>query len=262
MQRVVAASSTDLSAMNGPSTEVPKASRRAVILWRIALLAWIALTVWPVTYRSTRAAQIILFIGILVGALALWRKRWLAFTVLTLAVLLLALGLWPGRNADSERLRNRYLHELTSYIDVRYVWGGENRVGIDCSGLVRRAWIHTLWKEGVFTANPGLIREAANLWWNDASARALASQHRQQTRFVAQVEALTPSNTSPLLSGDLAVTVDGIHVLAYLGSNKWIEADPDLGHVVLLPTATPSDDSNVWLKVPVRVVRWTLLDGP
>jgi hypothetical protein len=29
----------------------------------------------------------------------------------------------------------------------------------------------------------------------------------------------------------------------------------------LLPTSTPSDDSNVWLKVPVRVVRWTLLDG-
>ena len=135
------------------------------------------------------------------------------------------------------------------------------RAGGACSGLVRRAWIHTLWKEGVLTANPRLIREAASLWWNDASARALASHHRQQTRFVAEVEALAPSKTSRFLPGDLAVTMDGVHVLAYLGDDKWIEADPDLGRVVLLPISTPSADSNVWLKVPVRVVRWTLLDG-
>ena len=248
--------------MSAASTKSSKASKSWVLLWRVALLAWIALTLWPVTYRSTRAAQIILFVGIVLGSAALWRKRWLRVGIGASAVLLVAMGFWPGRSADSRSLRNRYSHELTSYIDVRYVWGGENRIGIDCSGLVRRAWIHALWKEGLFTVNPGLIREAANLWWNDASARALASQHRQQTRFVVEVEALTPSNPSPLLPGDLAVTMDGIHVLAYLGSNKWIEADPDLGRVVLLPTATPSDDSNVWLKVPVRVVRWTLLDGP
>jgi cell wall-associated NlpC family hydrolase len=42
-----------------------------------------------------------------------------------------------------------------------------------------------------------------------------------------------------LRPGDLAVTTSGSHVLAYLGQNQWIEADPDIMrvHIVDLKTS-------------------------
>jgi hypothetical protein len=56
--------------------------------------------------------------------------------------------------------------------------------------------------------------------------------------------------------GDLAVTDSGIHVLAYLGDQTWIEADPGVEKVIL--AKSPSQD-NAWLSSPVKIVRWKLL---
>ena len=61
---------------------------------------------------------------------------------------------------------------------------------------------------------------------------------------------------SLLIPGDLAVTEDGVHVLAYLGGSEWIEADPQLNGVVRL--SAPSE--NPWFGVEVRVVRWRVLN--
>ena len=61
-----------------------------------------------------------------------------------------------------------------------------------------------------------------------------------------------------LLPGDLAVTRDGVHVLAYLGESRWIQADPQAGRVLVL---SGKDLQNPWLRVPVRIMRWRVLDS-
>lgn len=63
------------------------------------------------------------------------------------------------------------------------------------------------------------------------------------------------SSAERLEPGDFAVTSDGVHVLAYLGDRRWIQADPAAGEVVV--DETPSDDR--WFRAPVHVMRWVAL---
>lgn len=53
--------------------------------------------------------------------------------------------------------------------------------------------------------------------------------------------------------GDLAVTSNGIHIMAYLGDNRWIEADPGIRRVI---TVTVPANENNWFRIPVNIVRW------
>jgi hypothetical protein len=62
---------------------------------------------------------------------------------------------------------------------------------------------------------------------------------------------------STLQPGDLAVTEDGIHVLAFLGDRRWIEADPEAGGVAVVRVPA---SANAWFETPVRLMRWRILD--
>jgi hypothetical protein len=55
-----------------------------------------------------------------------------------------------------------------------------------------------------------------------------------------------------LLRGYLAVTKGGEHVMAYLGDNLWIEADP-LAHRVI--TVWAPSQRNAWFHGPMKIVR-------
>ena len=50
-----------------------------------------------------------------------------------------------------------------------------------------------------------------------------------------------------------AVTASGVHVLAYLGNGKWIEADPTASTVIEVRVP---ERSNAWFNMPVKIVRW------
>ena len=58
----------------------------------------------------------------------------------------------------------------------------------------------------------------------------------------------------------MAVTSNGVHVLAYVGDSTWIEADPSalVGYKVVQIKAPTS---NAWFNTPVHIVRWRRLDG-
>lgn len=163
----------------------------------------------------------------------------------------------PGRNQEAQQLRNAYLHSLRTYEGTRYIWGGENRLGIDCSGLVRAGLIKANFEQGLLTINPKLVRFSIALWWHDCSAKALGEEYRGLTRHVASASNINSLDENQIQPGDIAVTTDGIHVLAFLGYNEWVEADPDLRKVVIVKI--PAKD-NPWFNEPVTVLQWTELD--
>ncbi len=109
---------------------------------------------------------------------------------------------------------------------------------------------------GLRTLNGGLIRDAVWLWWDDCPAKDLIDGRRARTRVLFEAQSVVNADHEKLKPGDLAVTANGVHVLAYLGNRVWIEADPTEGKVieVFMPTENP------WFDEPVVFVRWECLD--
>jgi cell wall-associated NlpC family hydrolase len=158
----------------------------------------------------------------------------------------------PGHAVDPELLAADYSRALRCFRGVRYVWGGESFLGIDCSGLVRKGLIWGRLMHGLRTVNGRPVRNAIDLWWHDCSALALRDGYRGWTAELFRHKNIEDADHSLLKPGDLAVTDDGVHIMAYLGNHRWIEADPDAKKVieVVLPT------DNHWFKVPVVFIRW------
>ncbi|MBI2297828.1 MAG: C40 family peptidase [Armatimonadetes bacterium] len=176
------------------------------------------------------------------------------------AVSLVALGLLalPGRPYSEDGLRQAVVGAWRGYDGTRYIWGGENRLGIDCSGLVRRGLIDATWRVGLRTLNPRLIRASCRLAWHDCSARALGENHNGVCRGLGAAASLNTADERLLLPGDLAVTASGVHTLGYLGDGTWIQAEPGAGRVII--EHAPGQDP--WFDMPVTLHRWSLLATP
>ena len=161
----------------------------------------------------------------------------------------------PGRALDPDSLATDYARALRLFRGARYVWGGESRLGIDCSGLVRRGLIWGQLWHGLRTLNGRPIRNSVGLWWYDASAIALRDGYRGWTTELFRHKNVSSADHAMLRPGDLAVTADGVHVMAYLGNRTWIEADPKASKVI--EVSLPTD--NEWFWTSVVFVRWTWL---
>jgi hypothetical protein len=231
------------------------------LLWLCGLLLLVAVALYPVSNRMTKVAGLALASGVWIGAIALfWRHASLRMAFLGLTAAAAALLLLPGRALPAtETLRADYVSGLQRYEGSRYVWGGENVLGIDCSGLVRRGFIDALLTRGVRTFHPGLTRQAFSLWWNDCTAATLGKGEAPLTQAIVEAASINTLDHTSLLAGDLAVTKDGLHILGYLGDSTWLEADPIVNRVIRV--RAPSAE-NVWLKGPVRIVRWRALQPP
>lgn len=240
-----------------------KSSRFAEIVRRLVRLVWLALIVlfvffliYPINAGLIRGFLTICF-PLLVGGflLLIWNHRILRIASLVITGSFTIFLFAPGRTIDPLRLQDRYVDSLGSFESARYVWGGENRFGIDCSGLVRKAMIVACVREGLTTVNPRLIRKAWEFWWYDCSARALKTGYRNWTQLQFASTSIREIPLDNLAAGDIAVTSNGIHVLAYLGNGEWIEADPGVGKVLRIKP----QESNSWVKVPVHILRWQIL---
>jgi cell wall-associated NlpC family hydrolase len=162
----------------------------------------------------------------------------------------------PARELPSSgELRTEYVDGLRRHDGRKYIWGGESLRGVDCSGLIRCGLIDSLFHRGIRTLDPGLVRHALFLWWNDCSAKALGEMHHGLTTRLFDTRSINELDHSQVLPGDLAVTRDGVHIMAYLGNRSWIEADPMEARVVSL--AAPN--GNLWFATPMTIVRWSLL---
>ncbi len=227
--------------------------------WFVVFFATIVLMLFPVSYWASRAcltvSTVILWLW---GVVLLRRRRKMALPFFIAGVIAFGWLFMPGRPGDPAVLRQSYVQCLKQYEGTRYVWGGENRFGIDCSGLVRRGFINANIRTGIQTLNPLLVRKAFSLWWHDCSAKALRDEYRSCTARFNQAQSINDIPPESVLPGDLAITSDGSHVLAYLSGKTWIEADPN--EMKVITVEIPSD--NMWFNTPVHLVRWSQLLEP
>jgi hypothetical protein len=187
-----------------------------------------------------------------------WKKKWLRVGLLGFSLVVAGFMCCPGRDYDRKQLRDAYIRSLRAYEGTRYIWGGENGLGLDCSGLVRVALRDANFQTALKTLNPKLARHAVSLWWHDASAAALGEEYRQLTRKMVAAANLNEMDYGPINPGDIAVPLNGVHVMACLESNQWIEADPEIGKVVIV---TVPNTSNPWFQEKFNVLRWRELSG-
>lgn len=232
---------------------------RAKRIPRLGLYGLLFVLAWLCPVNALRYRLILCLIGLLVLGLAMrwiWPRRRLRFAAAAFLVAVSALVFSPSRPMDAEALRESYVERLVSYEGVRYLWGGEGRLGIDCSGLPRRSLRDALWQRGFATWNGGLVREALRQWWYDASAKAMAEGHRDYVVPLGIHGTIKEMDYEGLQPGDLAITASGIHVLCYLGGDRWIQAEPEIRKVVVLNGRT---DENPWFDMPVKMYRWRML---
>jgi hypothetical protein len=217
----------------------------------------IALLVCPIRSGAIRLL-IVSSAGVFLVGLSMWiRKPRVRYGFLGVLLLMpFALAFLPYKAANQARLRAKYVDALRRYEGDRYVWGGENGRGVDCSGIVRAAWIDSQFCSGITTGNPRLVREAVSAWWSDASAKELSLGFGGRTRELHASKSIRANGDEQLSPGDFAIVAHGVHALAYLGNHTWIEADPGVGKVIVIPT----NDKNPWLDSPAVFVRWRALE--
>lgn len=233
-------------------------TRLARFLWSFALVLFIAVWIFPESRRLTRMMGVGLFFVVWFGLIGLcWRWRVARYGLLAATVLCGGFLLLPARKPiDAEALRADYIAGLRRYDGASYFWGGESPKGIDCSGLIRRGLIDAMFFRGVGTFDAGLVRRSIVLWWNDCTAQVLGETLDGATVYLRETPSINVLDHTTVLPGDLAVTTNGVHIMAYVGDHVWIEADPGLGRVVSLKA--PVED-NLWFKGPMRLVRWRIL---
>lgn len=231
---------------------------RLLTLWLALLVGLVAITLYPVNSRVLRLSFLLLLLAVWGGLLLLvWKHRLPRYALIAITTLIGVFLILPAKTPPTaEELRDEYVAALRRYDGVPYVWGGENWRGIDCSGLIRRAMMDVLTSRGIRSADPGALRLAISLWWNDTTASVFGEPGSPLTSPVQETRRINEMDHSKLLPGDLAVTVSNAHIMAYLGDGTWIEADPEANRVITVATPAPGIS---WFEAPMRIVRWRLL---
>jgi len=232
-------------------------SRRFLVLTTI--LAWVAIAALvanPVSSTMLRILLLLAIAGAWLGTLlVLWKRKVVRIAWIGLSILMVLPFLLPGRAIEAEEVRARYLQELMRLEGARYFWGGECPWGIDCSGLARYSLRKALLDYGIQNLNGRATRLFLKHWWFDASAQALGEGYRNYTQPLETTGTIAEMSYAELRPGDLAVTTSGVHILVYLGEDKWIQADPGPLKVTVLHGR---EDSNAWFTQPMTTHRWTI----
>ncbi len=224
----------------------------------LLLACLVTLCLDPINRGSTRVAIIAMVMLTWVFTLYLvWRKLPLRTIIIVISIIFLIVISIDGIDISHEKLRAEYVKALVSYEGTPYLWGGENFLGIDCSGLVRRGLIDADIKLGVIGFRPALIRQGIYLWYHDIAADAMRDEYRGLMRCVLATPSLNELDHSRIREGDVMVSLNGVHAMAYIGNRTWIEADPVDKKVV---KAQVPESRIVWFKVPAKIMRWSQLN--
>jgi NlpC/P60 family len=229
--------------------------RRLILILTVAsVIALVLLNLDPVSTRAQRLVILCSLAGVCFGPLfLLWKYAAARVVFVALPLLLIAPFLIPGKDIELNALRDDFLARIVSYEGIGYHWGGENRRGIDCSGLPRKALRDALLNQGLRNMNGSCTRLFLKHWWNDASAKALAEGYLDFAIPTKEQGTIATMSYGKLQPGDLAVTQDKRHVLTFLGGENWIQADPAAEKVTI---ANGHTGKSGWFAVPVTLHRW------
>jgi cell wall-associated NlpC family hydrolase len=201
---------------------------------------------------------VVVFLFLLNSFALVWKRRSLRWALFALCAGVAGFLLLPlGPEKDRAPLRELYSKAMIAYTGSPYVWGGEGRLGIDCSGLVRRGLEDALVEHGLLTLNPYWIRKGIFIWWHDTTAQALGDGTAGVTHKLTECQSLNRLAPALIRPGDLAVSPRGIHVMAYLGNGAWIGADPTEARVTKF---TIPEKKNGYFSIPMTIVRWNMLE--
>ncbi len=218
----------------------------------------IALTIWPYHDGALRYGLPLGLLAVWSAGLGfVWRRKFWRLVLLISPMLAAVPWFLPEKPIDPKILRVRYVAAMERMKGSPYVWGGESRRGIDCSGLPRRGLRDALWETGMENGNGEAFRKWAEQWWFDTSAKALGQNYRGFTRPLGISGKLRDLDCDHLMPGDLAVTADGRHVMVYLHDRKWIQADPMASKVII---GHAQRDQNPWFTSRVTMHRWMILE--
>ncbi|MBC8059776.1 MAG: C40 family peptidase [Clostridiaceae bacterium] len=231
---------------------------------KLFIIGWIAILVIVIFMLLFPIGTGIIRLGIVLGLIFLWisgiclfwRTIYLRVLLIIIALLVAAIILVPGHKANTKQLQDEYVHALLGYENVRYIWGGENKIGIDCSGLVREGFVGANLKVGIKNLNPKLIRRAFFIWWYDCSAAALGNSYKEMTTLVLKATSMEELDYSNIIPGDIIVAEKGFHTFAYIGNKTWLEANPDNRKTL---KKSSEEKSKEWKDIPLRIVRWSEL---
>ena len=222
-----------------------------------ALVTLVALLAYPIRTGLIKSLILVLSLGVSAG-LVVWIRKKSVRLICLLAVLSVAavVTFKPTRPKPPEQVRSDYVAALRNYEGVRYVWGGETKRGIDCSGIVRAAWVDSQLRLGAKSASATPIRNAFATWWFDASAKELGAGYGARTVELHQSKSIRSNQDRGISPGDFAIVAGGAHALAYLGNHEWIQADPGAQKVIIVSTT----NRNAWLDAPAVLMRWSALE--
>lgn len=205
----------------------------------------------PESFGLIRLALILTSLYLACYVIYVARILYLRLLIGSLFLLTVVVAIW---NKDSVLVpSDQYAIALKSYTGTPYVWGGESDKGIDCSGLLRRAYIYACINVFRGSGNLGYLANAFDVWLNDSSAINLLEGYSGRTEKINDVSSINEISGIDLRIGDLAVTANGIHCLAYVGNNEWISADPGVKSVIILKAP---DRSFGFYKCKVAICRW------
>jgi len=233
--------------------------RNAVVLWWLTLLLLAGIAAYPVGAASIRTAEIVLAGALLAESIGLgWRYPWLRWTLLAVCGIAGFFLAMPGRQRfDRMELRQATVEALKRYDGVRYFRGGENRLGMDCAGLVRRGVIDALFIDGLRHANPVLVRRALALWWQSGGLRELLGGAGGKAERLYEVKTMAGMDDSRLHPGDFAIALNGAWAGSFLGNHTWLYASAEAGKVV---QANPCAARSTAAQTPATVLRWRHLE--
>ncbi|MEN6371484.1 MAG: NlpC/P60 family protein [Armatimonadota bacterium] len=206
---------------------------------------------------STFILGLVCLVLILNRILYKWKN--IRYTGLILLLLCVIWTIFGGGAVKTDDLRDAYIEQLLAYRNTPFAWGGETKRGVDCSGLARTAFWQAMLKHGVRTNNPRLFGPYLwRFWWLDMSAKAMKDNEYGYTVTIDKADRIVGYNPTKLKKGDLAIVVN-MHVLIYLGDNRWIEACPDDNKVVIKSSTVDTD--HPWFNAgPVTFLRWSMLN--